>query len=360
VRVPAAVSLSLLVCLLAFAAPACADPGLLVGVHDDRIKWTERAPTILRPVRALGLDAMRVTIRWQPGRRNLTGRDHTELLRAVAASKRGVRVVLGVFGLATDAPRSRVAREDYCRFVRNALRRYTEITDVVIWKEANSATFWQPQTDAPEAYSALLARCWDVLHRAVPWVNVLTTTAANQDPVAFIQRMAVAYRESGRRRPLFDTVGHNPYPLTSDESPTAGHAVYVGLGDHDRFVAALDDAFAGTAQPRTPLWYLEIGFQPAVARARRLQYGGFENAAGTLTPDDQATQVASALRVAYCQPRVTAFFNFLLVDEPSLEGWQSGLLWANWKRKPAFAAYRAAIDEIRRFAVDCEAVWPPR
>jgi hypothetical protein len=54
-------------------------------------------------------------------------------------------------------------------------------------------------------------------------------------------------------------------------------------------------------------------------------------------------------------PRVQAFFNFLLVDEPSLGRWQSGLLWANWKRKPAFAAYRAANAEVRAGTVQCEA-----
>ena len=53
---------------------------------------------------------------------------------------------------------------------------------------------------------------------------------------------------------------------------------------------------------------------------------------------------------------MAAYFNFLLVDESLLGGWQSGLLWADWQRKPAFAAYRAAIAEVRRGAVDCAAV----
>jgi hypothetical protein len=52
------------------------------------------------------------------------------------------------------------------------------------------------------------------------------------------------------------------------------------------------------------------------------------------------------VRLAACQPRVAAFFNFLLVDEDRLGGWQSGLLWADWKRKPAFA-YRTAIEQPR-------------
>jgi hypothetical protein len=82
---------------------------------------------------------------------------------------------------------------------------------------------------------------------------------------------------------------------------------------------------------------------------------GRESVTGAVSGADQAVQLGAALRLAYCQPRVQAFFNFLLVDEPSLGRWQSGLLWANWKRKPAFAAYRAAIGEVRAGTVQCEA-----
>jgi hypothetical protein len=82
---------------------------------------------------------------------------------------------------------------------------------------------------------------------------------------------------------------------------------------------------------------------------------GRESVTGAVSGADQAVQLGAALRLAYCQPRVQAFFNFLLVDEPSLGRWQSGLLWANWKRKPAFAAYRAANAEVRAGTVQCEA-----
>jgi hypothetical protein len=52
-----------------------------------------------------------------------------------------------------------------------------------------------------------------------------------------------AYGAGGRARPLFDTAGHNPYPRSPDELPTARHSVYIGQGDYDRLVAALDAAF---------------------------------------------------------------------------------------------------------------------
>jgi hypothetical protein len=186
-------------------------------------------------------------------------------------------------------------------------------------------------------------------------VNVLTSTAASQDPGGFVRAVAEAFRASGRTRPLFDTAGHNPYPRSPDEPPTARHDVYIGQGDYDRLVSILDEAFAGTAQPAPPIWYLEDGFQSAVGSGRGELYEGEESATGTVSPAGQAAQLAAALRLAYCQPRVGAFFNFLLVDEPELWRWQSGLLWANWQRKPAFEAYRTAIDEVRRETVDCAA-----
>ena len=346
--------MSLLASSLA-ADAAHAGPGLLVGIDDDQIKWTHRPGPILGAVRALGVDAMRVTLEWRPGRRNLTGRDHTELRRAIGSYRYGVRVVLGVYGRPGDAPRSPAAREDYCRFVRNVLLRYGEITDVVIWNEANSGAFWRPQADASRAYEALLARCWDLLQASVSGVNVLTTTAGSHDPQSFIRELGAAYRASGRTRPLFDTAGHNPYPLYPDEAPTATHDVYIGQGDYARLVAALDEAFAGTAQPTAEIWFLEDGFQTVVA-ARRALYVDRESVPRTVTPAGQAAQLAAALRLAYCQPRVGAFFNFMLADEPSLEGWQSGLLWADYRRKPAFDAYRAVIDEVRRGSVDCALV----
>ena len=233
-RGTAAVWISLVALVQVAPLSAHAEPGLLVGVHEDQIKWRTRPNTILPAVRAWG--SSDVTLRWRPGRRNPSVRTHHELQRMVAAYRHGVRVVLGVYGRADDAPSTPEEREDYCRYVRNILLRYSEIRDVVIWNEANSDAFWRPDGRAPAAYAALLARCWDLLHSSVPGVNVITTTAASHDPVSFLVAVAEAYRASGRSRPLFDTVGHNPYPLYPDEVPDALHDNYVGQGDHARLV----------------------------------------------------------------------------------------------------------------------------
>ena len=97
-------------------------------------------------------------------------------------------------------------------------------------------------------------------------------------------------------------------------------------------------------------------------------YHGTENAAKTLPPvsrnvdpahpaddspaPDQGTQLADALRLAYCQPGVGAFFNFMLADEPDLGGWQSGVLYPDWSRKPSYTAFRDAVQQVRSGAAE--------
>ena len=49
-----------------------------------------------------------------------------------------------------------------------------------------------------------------------------------------------------------------------------------------------------------------------------------------------------ALLLANCQPEVGAFFNFELIDEDRLAGWQSGVLWRAGTRKPSYERFREA------------------
>ena len=54
----------------------------------------------------------------------------------------------------------------------------------------------------------------------------------------------------------------------------------------------------------------------------------------------QAAYLTQAFAIARKNPRVDMMLWFLLRDEPSLGGWQSGLLTASGKKKPAFAAFQ--------------------
>lgn len=348
---------------LAAAAPARGGSGLLVGVSDDRLKWQSKSWATVAVLRDLGVDAVRITVAWKPAQGGPSRYDRDGIRRTVTAAS-GMRVVLSVFGRAADAPHTAAARRDYCGYVAGLLRRFPSVNDVVIWNEVNSAVFWRPQLGAPQDYGALLAECWDSLHAVRPSVNVIDSTAARGGPsgtapAAFLRAVGSWYRSSGRSRPLFGTVGHHPYPDHAAEPATTRHtnSGTIGVADLDRLTAALEDAFAGTAQSvpgkkGVTVWYLEDGYQSGVPSDRRSVYTGRETDARA-GASDQGTLLAGALKLAACQSVVGAFFNFMLVDEESLGGWQSGLFYADGSVKSAYATFRAAVRDVHSGALRC-------
>jgi hypothetical protein len=331
---------------------AGAQPGLLLGVDDDSLKWYAHTSSLLTIYRALDLDAVRVTLTWTPGESFPSGTDRTELQRAANAG-RSIRVVLAVTGPATQPPLDDSDRASYCGFVANVLERYPWIHDVAIWTEPNSKKFWQPQRGAPAAYEALLATCWDTLHAAAPGVNVIATSAPHAKPGDWYRGLGKAYRASARALPIFDTIGHNAYPETSAEPPSATHKRRsIDEGDLERLLKVLDAAFAGTGQPLpgergVTVWYLEDGFQ-----SQEL-YAGTETDKEPVSESEQAAQLTAAIELAYCQPAVGAFFNFELRDDADLGGWQSGLVRADWSAKPAFAAFVQVARSVHAGTISC-------
>ena len=227
--------------LAALAAPAAhAGDRLVIGVSEDMMKWSPTRPAVVRGHMArLGIGAVRVTLRWTPGETSPRGSTVVALRRAQETAL-GRRLVLAVYSKARRAPLIARRRHEYCSYVTNLLALAPRVNDVVIWNEPNSSRFWQPQfgpdgsnASAP-AYELLLAECWDVLHAARPGVNVIAASAPrgnddptasrpSQSPVAFYSALGAAYRATGRDRPIFDTIGHNPYPNTSAEPPWARH-----------------------------------------------------------------------------------------------------------------------------------------
>jgi hypothetical protein len=321
-------------------ARAAAAPGLLLGVDDDSLKWYAHTSSLLSIYRTLDLGAVRVTVNWPAD-----ASARTELQR-VASAGRSIRIVLAVTGSAEAPPLDAASRNDYCGYTASILRRFPWIHDVAIWTEPNSSAFWKPRAGAAGAYEALLATCWDALHAAQPAANVIATSAPHARPGDWYAALGKAYRASGRTQPIFDTVGHNAYPDTSAEPPAARHAHAIDEGDLDRLVKALRRAFGVIP----PIWYLEDGFQSGGGPPL---YSGVETDRRPVSEDVQAAQLAAAVRLAYCQPGVTGFFNFELRDDASLAGWQSGLLRPDWSPKPAFAAYLQAIAAARAGELDC-------
>jgi hypothetical protein len=356
------------VVLLALAPAAQAATYLRLGFDDDTIKWIVRPDGFVGAQRALGAAFTRITIPWRRGEVVPGPLARTYLLRARLAGNLGQKVVIAVYGRPSQAPTDALSRAQYCSYVRAAVARLPSMSAVVIWNEANSPSFWPQGAGAgAAAYEALLARCYDVLHAYRPTVNVVDSTAAHYDPAGFILGLGAAYRASGRARRIVDTFGHNPYPDSAAEPPWAIHPGLgtVAEGDYQTLLDALAAAFDGTPQPVPSalwprIWYLEDGFQTSFPPFLSRLYTGRENDPTVLPPVgegvSQASQLTAAISLAYCQPAVSAFFNFKLVDERRLVGWQSGLMYSNGIWKPSFSAYQQIAAAVANHTIDCTKV----
>jgi hypothetical protein len=371
---------------------AQAAPGLLVGVNDDTPKWKDD-PALTAAAADLGLAAYRITIGWNGSQSTLDDESRTVIARSLA-NIHGKRMLLSVFGKPDSAPRSDAARAAYCAYVGDILRAFPEIHTIGIWNEVNKGSFWRPQYDgttsvAPTDYTKLLAAC-ATLRTQFPDVVLVSSLSprgndkpdarsnVSHSPTRFIKGMGDAARGMALQARLFDHFGQNVYGDSSTARPHRAHPNNTDIeqGDYEKLMQALRQAFDGTAQPvpgtqGVTVWYLETGFQTTVPNDKRPLYEGTENDAGALEPFkagsdpgrgdvaskawDQATQLGDAIRLAYCQPAVGAFFNFMLADEKSLAGWQSGILWADGTAKPSYAAVKAAIAEVAAGSVDCAA-----
>ena len=371
----------LLLAILVFTVTAAAPrPGssthlthlkIIVGVTDDTAKWMSRQDGIVGVHRDLRLMAVRVTIPWKPGQVRPTKLQQVYLRRIARMVQLNDRVILSVYNVARYAPAAPPARDQYCAFLRGVVRHIPLIHDVEIWNEANSPAYW-PQDDGARTYGLLLARCYDALHDRPGPINVISSTASRHDPAAFVFDLGAEYRSSGRPRPLFDTFGHNPYPENSAEAPWILHesSDLIAEGDYETLLNVLRTSFEGSRQPvpgtrGVSIWYMEEGFQTVPPAEKRRYYRGRENdvhALPALSPReegvvvDQATQLRDAILLAYCQPAVSGFLNFGLLDEDKLGGWQAGLLWRDGSRKPSYDAFKSVIAEVRRRDTDCSKV----
>jgi hypothetical protein len=346
----AAVLLSLELRPSRHARPPTPATRLLIGLDDDTLKWTPDPLAVVRRQQALGARAVRLWVPWH-GEATPGAIRRDELARAEQAARQ-TEVVLAIFGFAGDSPTTRRAQERFCGYAGAVLRLVPDARAVVVWNEVNSPTYWRGTAGE---YERLLADCYDRLHVLEPGITVLDSTSSGHAPAAFLEALGAAYRKSGRIAPLVDAFGHNPYPTSSEEHPWATHRPgFLGEGDYARLVSVLERSFDGTGQRSRDIWYLEDGFQSAPPGWLAGRYHGRENVP-TVVATVQAQDLRAAILMAACQPHVKAFFNFELVDERRLAGWQSGLLWRGSTPKPAASAFARAASLVDAGRPDCAA-----
>jgi hypothetical protein len=144
-------------------------------------------------------------------------------------------------------------------------------------------------------------------------------------PVAFL----VAAKKAGMK--TFDAYAHNPYYGVPTETPTTRPpSLRPGTAPTAITLANINVLLASISRLYGPrhLWITEYGYQ---TKPPDRVFG--------VSWSNQARYLTEAFAIARKNPRIDMMTWFLLKDQPDLSGWQSGLMTADGRLKPSFAAY---------------------
>jgi hypothetical protein len=346
------------------------DPGLalqdplhvkLFGVVEDSGN-TEDCPTALAKAKlaaSSGFNTVRILIRYGPGFPTPKPETRPRYVTAVQAyQSQGLTVIVNVSPDWNRRPNLHMPLQphDRVQFATFVAAWAHLLPTVRLWSigmEPNSGHFWYPQCtpdgqgDSPLAYSRIMALSYDALHKAeferpgglsLAVIGGELSSHGEEDPGSkcvsrspanFVSEWGRAYRDSGRQEPEFDILGYHPYGETNQDSPFQVHAgPEIGFNDYDRLRSALCKGFAGTAQScKVPVLYSEYGVQTVTPSDKLYLYSGKENVETVGFPTAVKFNLA-AIHFGSCQRGVMGVMLFLLQDEPDLDGWQSGLFYA--------------------------------
>src|SRR5256885_1561480 len=262
--------------LIAFACAALvlagsARPALTVGVSEDGGKGASApAGAFFATLQDVGLAQNRVSIVWNPAQPSSMAQEQEIKNWLPLAQTAGVKVVFAVSAHnARDFSSSSGAAAQFAAFLQNVAHTFPTVKDYVIGNEPNQPYFWLPQYDsggkplAAAAYEPVLAQSYDALKAVDTTINVigiglsprgndnpLAKSNISRSPVRFLHDLGVAYRNSGRVKPLMDQLAFHPYPARNTDLPQTGYTwPNAGLPNLNRIKQAVWDAFNGTAQP---------------------------------------------------------------------------------------------------------------
>ncbi len=280
------------------------------------------------------------------------------------AARRGITLHLTLTGpvpkWATKARRDHVTRPRPVEFRRWATavgRRYAGAIDTwSIWNEPNQPQFLGPQYRKGKPYSPGLYR--RLYQEGVKGIKVTeenrgdtfllgeTSPRGNSQvvfPLEFFRRMLClngSYRKTKKCGRLdADGYAHHAYTTALGPRFEPSDPDDVTIGVLSRLTRALDRAGrAGAIRRGLPVYLTEFGIQ---SRPDRIQ--------GVTFPK-QAAYLAVAEHMAYVNPRVRSFSQYLMADDNPraskfnrYAGFESGLRTRKGKKKPAYRAFRLPL-----------------
>jgi hypothetical protein len=271
-----------------------------------------------------------------------------EISSAVARAKRyKMQVALQIIGSPRWAdggkdPRWAPHRPiDFANFAVAAARRYPSVHLWMIWGEPSRSHNFRPLTPAlpyaplnahqqiaPHLYSRLLDAAYGALKgvsRANRVIGGMTDSAASISPQQWIENM----RLPNGSPPRLDMYGHNPFSIRAPNLANApSPRQQSDFSDLARLQALVDRELGRPGNPRPPLFLSEWTIPTSTDREFNFH----------VDPLVQARWITDGLRVAEQLQGVYAVGWIHLYDEPPISG--GGLIDANGKRKPGFAAWQ--------------------
>jgi hypothetical protein len=369
--------------LAANASPATGSRYLKIGIYDE-------AQTLYGPVertypalKALHTQVIRLNLYW--GGRFGVARSRPSISADPAdpaydwdlydrtvdyAQQYGMKVLFSIYGTpgwANGGKGMNVApthAADLKAFAYAAARRYSgtyegadgrllpAVRMWLAWNEPNNPIFLRPQYKRVSGrwvmqsaldYARICNAVYDGVHRTLfasqrvacgvtgpRGNNRPTSDRPSISPLAFLRAM----KRAGANR--FDAYAHHPYYGGPSESPTTKPTTANGalptavtLANINVLIGELTKLYGNKR-----VWITEYGYQ---TRPPDPIYG--------VSYALQSRYLTQAFGIARSNPRIDLMLWFLLRDDPSLAGWQSGLYTVDWRKKPAFNAFRALTGQ---------------
>jgi Glycosyl hydrolase catalytic core len=281
------------------------------------------------------------------------------------AAQDGVHVLFSIYGTPTWANGGKGANvpptnaTDLRNFAVAAAKRYggaymgpdgrilPAVKEWLAWNEPNNPIFLVPQykktakgwtIQSAVNYAKICNAIYTGIHSgAVAGERVAcggTAPRGNNDPSSSRPSVSpLAFLRAAKKAGLktFDAWAHHPYyagptdqPTTKPVTAKGAPATAVTFGNIGDLIKTVTQLYGNKR-----IWITEYGYQ-------------------TNPPDKlfgvsyakQAAYLKEAFGIARKNPRIDMMLWFLLKDEPSLSGWQSGLETISGKHKPAFAAFQ--------------------
>ncbi len=364
--------------LAATAQPAGASRYMRIGIYDEAQTLYGPVDTTFSLFKQLHVQEVRLNLYWggrygvaktRPAAAtnpNDPAYDWTLYDRTVfLAAQTGVHVLFSVYGTPTWANGSKgpnvapTRATDLRNFAYAAARRYSgvfrgtdgrtipAVKEWLAWNEPNNPVFLIPQykrtangwtIQSAVDYAKICSAVYNGVHATLASAervgcggtaprgnNNPSTARASVSPLAFLR----AVKKAGLKS--FDAWAHHPYYGTPTETPATKPVTAKGAPPTAITLANLGDLIQEVTRlyGNKRIWITEYGYQ--TNPPDRL-FG--------VTLQRQAQYLTQAFAIARKSPRIDMMLWFLLKDEPTVAGWQSGLLTASGAKKPSFAAFQ--------------------